>query len=406
MNLRFLVSLFAAIFYCTFASAQERRALVIGIDKYKNIQNLSTAENDARSVSAALDKLGFKVMKLVSPERLLLRRTMAEFSRQVSRGDEVVFYFAGHGIEVQGRNYLLPSDVPSVLPGEEDFVTGESIAADQVLDLIQTRGARVTLMILDACRNNPFPTQGTRSVGSPGGLSRMEPTEGSFILFSAGAGQTALDLLPGEDTNSNSVFTRAFLARLDTPGLKLHELVRQVRKDVRQLAAHVNHPQFPAYYDQLHGDFTFVRGDPSANSATLEAILPPTAKGLEQDSCDAARTDWGVLQGTQSTGALEAFVSTYSKCSIYVAAARDRMKTLRAASERVVPAASVSTANACEELWYARNLIYHNNGYCFQTSRARKVFDTSQCTTSNPRLTVAEQSEVQRLLGLESANGC
>ena len=404
--LRILIWLLAAIFCGTVASAQERLALVIGIDEYENIEDLRKAGNDARSVSAALSGLGFAVTELINPERLELRRSMATFSRQVSPGDEVVFYFAGHGIEVNGRNYLLPSDVPKVLPGEEDFVTGESIAADLVLDLIQSRGAQVALMILDACRDNPFPTQGTRSVGASGGLSRMEPAEGAFVLFSAGSGQTALDRLSDDDPNPNSVFTRSLLERMRTPGLPLHEMVRLVRADVRQLSASVNHPQFPAYYDQLQGDFILGQSGASARPASVETAPLTVAPAPRVNPCDAARADWGVLQNTQSASALDAFIVTHSECPIYVAAAQDRLKTLSTALQPTIRTQGVAPSQSCEQLWYARNLIYHNRGFCFQSVRARAAFDTSQCTTRNPSLTSAEQGEVQRLLGLEKANGC
>lgn len=401
--LRLIIWLALAFVLCNAAAAQERLALVIGIDRYENIGDLQKAGNDARSIAAALDGVGFGVTELINPERLELRRVMAKFSRQISPGDEVVFYFAGHGIEVQGRNYLLPSDVPEVRPGEEDFVTGESIAADQILDLIQSRGARVAMMILDACRDNPFPTQGTRSVGASGGLSRMEPAEGAFILFSAGAGQTALDRLSDNDPNPNSVFTRALLARMGTPGLALHDLVRHVRSDVRELASTVNHPQFPAYYDQLQGDFMFGGNGSAAVAPKLEAAVPVVP---QPNPCDAARADWNVLQGTQSASALEAFVATYARCPIYVAAAQDRLQSLSTAVQPTARAVTPPPPTTCEQLWYARNLIFHNNGFCFQTGRAQAAFDTSQCTTRNPSLTSAEQNEVQRLRNLENANGC
>ncbi len=402
--LRLIVWIAAFVLCSSLATAQNRLAMVIGIDTYDNIADLQKASNDARAVSDALDGLGFEVTKLIDPKRLDLRRSMVNFSRQINPGDEVVFYFAGHGIEVDGRNYLLPADVPQVRPGEEDFVTGESVAADQILDLMQSRGARVALMILDACRENPFPTQGTRSVGASGGLSRMEPAEGAFVLFSAGTGQTALDRLSDNDPNPNSVFTRALLERMNTPDLPLHELVRLVRTDVRQLANSVNHNQFPAYYDQLQGTFTFGTQKTAPRPAVVQTPQPPAP---QVRPCDAARADWEVLQTTSSTSALEAFLNTHADCPIYVAAAQDRIKTLSAATQPTPRAvAPTPPPNTCEELWYARNLIFHNHGFCFQSARARAAFDTSQCTTRNPRLTAAEQTEVQRLQSLERANGC
>lgn len=232
----------------------QRRALVIGVDGYENLESLQKARNDALAVSNALVDLGFDVMTLYDAGRRDINSAVSTMAGQIEPGDEVLFYFAGHGIEVDGRNYLLPSDVPVVNYGDESFLTGESIPAGRILDTFQRRGARTTVMVLDACRNNPFAQDGQRAVGGARGLVRMDPPEGAFILYSAGAGQTALDRLSDDDENPNSVFTRALLPRLQEPGMSLHDLAKQVRRDVQKLASTVNHEQFPAYYDQMSGD--------------------------------------------------------------------------------------------------------------------------------------------------------
>lgn len=238
--------------------AETRHALVIGIDTYKNIIPLKKAINDADAVSSALELVGFRVTKAIDADRRSFNRAVAKLTSAIRPGDEVVFFFAGHGIEVRGRNYLLPSDVPAAEPGEEDFVVSESIPVDPLLDLFRTRGARVSVLILDACRNNPFPADGSRSVGARRGLARMDgPPKGAFILFSAGSGQLALDRLSNQDTNPNSVFTRALLPRLTQPDLTIHDLVQDVRQEVQSMANSVNHKQFPAYYDELEDTFRF-----------------------------------------------------------------------------------------------------------------------------------------------------
>jgi hypothetical protein len=236
------------------APQTQRRALVIGVDGYQNLASLQKARNDAAAVSNALVDLGFDVLTLYDPSRREINSAVSTLAGQIEPGDEVLFYFAGHGIEVDGRNYLLPSDVPVVNYGDESFLTGESIPAGRILDTFQRKGARTTVMVLDACRNNPFAQDGKRAVGGSRGLVRMEPPEGAFILYSAGAGQTALDRLSDDDDNPNSVFTRALLPRLQEQGMSLHDLAKQVRRDVQQLASTVNHEQFPAYYDQMSGD--------------------------------------------------------------------------------------------------------------------------------------------------------
>ncbi len=390
------------------ASTGSRLALVVGIDNYDNVTPLQKANNDATAVSETLASVGFKVTRVLDADRRSLNRAVSHFSAEIRPGDEVVFYFAGHGIEVNGRNYLLPADVPSALPGDEEFVVSESIAADRVLSGFRARGARVTLLILDACRNNPFPTNAQRSLGGASGLARMDPPEGSFILFSAGSGQTALDRLSDGDPDPNSVFTRALLPRLRQQGMAIHDLVRAVRTDVRDMAGTVQHNQFPAYYDQLSGDFSFNPAAASMAAPALQATEPqPQAAPRAIDPCDRARSDWQVLATTESAEALKAFLRKYPDCPIYLAAAEERLATLLAPSAPTPPAQlAVPAGDSCFNLWYARNLIFHQKGFCFQSDKAKQYFDTSRCTTRSPRLTAAEKQQVEMLQATEKAQGC
>jgi hypothetical protein len=122
-----------------------------------------------------------------------------------------------------------------------------------VLEGLQDRGARVSLLVLDACRDNPFKTANGRGIGASRGLGQIQAPEGVFVLYSAGIGQTALDRLSDRDTDSNSVFTRTFIKLLDRPSLSLQELAKTTQSEVKKLAASVHHVQMPAYYDQVDG---------------------------------------------------------------------------------------------------------------------------------------------------------
>ncbi|MEM7088224.1 MAG: caspase family protein [Pseudomonadota bacterium] len=166
-RLVFLVSALCAFqaLWVSGAQAERRLALIVGIDQYDNLDNLQKAGNDARSVSTTLEQLGFVVTTLIDVDRRKLGRSIASFSSSIQPGDEVVFFFAGHGVELDGRNYLLPADVPKAEPGEEEFLKLESIAANDLSPLFKSQGARVSVLIIDACRENPFPKQGTRSLG-------------------------------------------------------------------------------------------------------------------------------------------------------------------------------------------------------------------------------------------------
>jgi hypothetical protein len=185
-----------------------------------------------------------------------MNQKLAELTGKIGRGDTAFFFFAGHGIAIRDTNYLLPVDTPQAREGQEGLVTREAIGADVILDALQDRGAKVSLMVLDACRDNPFKTANSRGVGGTRGLSQMPAPEGVFVLYSAGFGQTALDRLSDNDKNPNSVFTRTFVKLLERPGLSLQELAKITQGEVRKLAASINHVQMPAYYDQVDGTLT------------------------------------------------------------------------------------------------------------------------------------------------------
>src|SRR5262249_52032009 len=154
----------------------------------------------------------------------------------------------GNGFEIAGQNYLLPTDVPPASEGEEELVKDAAFAIDRIIDRIQARGARTTIVVLDACRNNPFARPGTRAVGGNGGLAPLVPPEGTFVLFSAGAKQPALDALSENDPDPNSVFTRHFVRDLAVPGMSLVQLAKRTQSAVKHVATAVRHEQTPAYY--------------------------------------------------------------------------------------------------------------------------------------------------------------
>jgi poly(3-hydroxybutyrate) depolymerase len=235
-----------------------RVALVIGNDRYENVPGLQKAVNDARAVRERLTRLGFDVIHVENANRRVMNQKLAELTGKIGRGDTAFFFFAGHGIAIRDTNYLLPVDTPPAREGQEGLIAREAIGADVILDALQERGAKVSLMVLDACRDNPFKTANSRGVGGTRGLSQMPAPEGVFVLYSAGFGQTALDRLSDEDKNPNSVFTRTFVKLLEQPGLSLQELAKITQGEVRKLAASINHVQMPAYYDQVDGTLTLM----------------------------------------------------------------------------------------------------------------------------------------------------
>jgi uncharacterized caspase-like protein len=155
---------------------------VIGNDKYENLPQLNKAVNDGRAVRDHLGKLGFEVITVEDGNRRTMSEKLTELTGKLGRGDTAFFFFAGHGIAIKDGNYLLPTDTPQINEDQEAMVTREAIGADSIIDALQDRGARVIIMVLDACRDNPFKKAGTRGVGGRGGLGEMRAPEGVFVL--------------------------------------------------------------------------------------------------------------------------------------------------------------------------------------------------------------------------------
>ncbi len=304
------------------AFAQSRHALVVGIDSYDHVPDLMKAVNDARAVATAFEAAGFETELLIDPDEHSLLTQLTRFASRLRPGDEAAFFFAGHGVEIDSRNYLLPADVPNVPPGQEFIVIRRSLPVDDVIDAMQRRGARLSLLILDACRNNPFEQIGTRTAGSPRGLGQTRAPEGSYIMYSAGAGQAALDRLSDDDPNPNSVFTRALLPRLSEPGLPLRRMVREVRSEVRRKAETIGFNQFPAVYDQLDGEFTLI-----------PAATEPTPPAPAHDPCELARMDWALLGDTAGVATLTTFLDQHGQCALLAAFAQERLDALQTLPE-------------------------------------------------------------------------
>jgi tetratricopeptide (TPR) repeat protein len=233
-------------------------ALVIGDDKYQNFpaeQQLDNAYSDASSIGDALKDIGYEVMRGQNLTRQGMVDKLSAFTSQLHDGDTALFFFAGHGVSIEGANYLVPTDMPRVSVDSKGVVTGNSIKESEVVDQIQDKKVRIAVLILDACRDNPFSVAGTRAVlGNTRGLSDAKPARGVFEIYSAGIGQSALDNLGPGDKNPNSVFTRVLVQTMrQNPDMDLPSLAVNVREEVAGLAASINHEQTPAYYDQTIG---------------------------------------------------------------------------------------------------------------------------------------------------------
>jgi len=234
-----------------------RVALVVGNAVYRNVPRLRNTGNDARAIAASLRRLGFAEVTERHDQGLAdLSAALKEFGDRAVNAEWAVVYYAGHGIEVDGTAYLLPTDAKLL---RDAHVIDEAVSLDRVLAKVE--GARkLKLVILDACRNNPFLAQmeraggARRSIGR--GLSRIEPEGGVLVAYSAKHGTLADD---GE--GQHSPFAAALLAHLEEPGVEINKLFRKVRD--RVLAA-TNRQQEPFVYGSLSSEDFYFKASPAA----------------------------------------------------------------------------------------------------------------------------------------------
>jgi len=209
------------------SSAQTRRlvpsgeprhlALVLGNQSY-SWSPLRNPVNDARAIHKTLQELGFRSELAEDLDLKAMQRAIRRFAEGISPGDIALFYYSGHGVQVRGENYLIPVDYR---PGAEQDIEDDAYSANRVLRQMEDAGARIRIVMLDACRNNPLQ----RARSASGGLARMEGA-GSFVAFAASEGQTADDNWSGQ----NGLFTTYLLKNLRTPGLTIDAVFQLTRR--------------------------------------------------------------------------------------------------------------------------------------------------------------------------------
>lgn len=233
-----------------------RKALLIGNDSYKFANKLDNARQDAQSMATQLKSFGYEVTLRLDQTQKEMQAVLREFRDKVNEGDEVLFYFSGHAVEIDGKNFLTPIDTIGINPNQlaDDSIDLKS----SVLDPLSRKKVKLTLALIDACRDNPFlKNNATRSFSATKGLAPTTPAVGQLIVYSAGSGQTALDRLGPNDTSKNGLFTRVFLQEMKKVDLPIDRIIKNVRAEVVRLARTIGHEQVPAIYDEVVGDFYF-----------------------------------------------------------------------------------------------------------------------------------------------------
>ncbi|MFM9886951.1 MAG: SUMF1/EgtB/PvdO family nonheme iron enzyme [Burkholderiales bacterium] len=322
------------------ARTGERVALVIGNDGYRHVEALRNARADARAIANALANTGFAVTLHFDADQSTMKAALRNFKSRIGGGDEAVFYYSGHGVQFGSENYLLPIDIRSE---SEDQIRDDAVPLQRVLDDLQDQKARFSLAIVDACRNNPFRRAG-RAIGGRG-LAKTTGATGQIVLYSAGAGQQALDQLGKNDKSPNGLFTRVFLREMEKPGVPVDRVLRNVREEVARLAKSVGHEQVPALYDQALGEFYFRPGNPS--DARVATIGPaPVADPSTND-----RALWEAVKDSRDPEELRAYIAQFPQ-GIFAGLARARLKSAEAAKPPPtqvasgVPAAPAATPQA------------------------------------------------------------
>jgi hypothetical protein len=231
------------------AAAEKRIALVVGNSAYQNITRLDNPSKDAVLMGDTLQSLGFILIggrAQLDLDKTALDNAVQNFGRQIQGADVALFYYAGHGVQVTGSNYLVPVSANPTREADVDF---QMVDVNLVLRQMQGSGTRLNIVILDACRNNPFGARGLRS--SEGGLAQMRAPEGTLISYATQPGSVAQD---GSD--GHSPYTRALAATIRTAGLDIFQTFNQVGLAVKRETAGAQQPWVSS--SPIDGTFYFV----------------------------------------------------------------------------------------------------------------------------------------------------
>jgi hypothetical protein len=294
------------------AGGERRLALVIGNAAYDSAP-LRNPVNDARAMAATLRTLGFEVSALENASLTEMKRAIDDFGDGLrSKGGVGLFYFSGHGVQINGRNFILP--VGARVKGERD-VEYESVDAGRVLGKMEDAGNRMNLVILDACRDNPF-ARSLRSAAS--GLASLDAASGTFIAYATAPGRTADD-----GTGANGLYTEQLMRYMKTPGLKVEDVFKRVRIDVEKSSGG---KQVPWESSSLKGDFYFA-GSP------VEAAIPtpPASPGKPAGparTIDEEEALWKVIEHSTNPVDFEEYLSAFPQ-GRFAIAARARLRQLR-----------------------------------------------------------------------------
>jgi len=241
--------------------SESRTALIIGNSNYTGVlSKLQNPINDARAMKKILEQRNFNIIYMENATKREMKESLNNFYTKITEGGVGLLYFAGHGIEVDSQNYIIPIDANIKDKDDTEF---EAFALNRVTKKMQNAKNRLNIVILDACRNDPF------SRGGGGGLAKTDPI-GLFVSFATSAGKVASDGSSGK----NGLFTKYLIKYMQEPNMTLQNVFKKTREMVYEES---NQRQFPAIYDQtIRGDFYF-----TLNIINNITVMPPTQIKLE-----------------------------------------------------------------------------------------------------------------------------
>lgn len=307
--------------------AQSRFALLVGNNAYPQ-QPLLNAVADAKDVGRALTGLGFKVTEITDATRGAMFKSVEEFQSRIAPGDEVLFFFAGHAVQFNDRNYLVPVDVKV---DSEDDIAVTSLDLDDLLRGLSRTKARSLIVVLDACRNNPF---GERVPIRQQGLSQPSVPPSTLIVYSTAPGEVASD-----GGGHNGIFTKHFLKHVATPGLSVEVMLKRVRTDVM---AETGEAQVPWDSSTLRERFSFA---PDEGTDFLAATMPAQLRSRADTAfLSAAKRSESILDieeyisrfptGIHMTEARTLLAAQYEKGQAAIDKAKDTVAQVRMSAER------------------------------------------------------------------------
>lgn len=284
------------------AFTAKRVALVIGNSAYEHVAPLKNPKNDAATIAIALEKVGFEVTKVIDADSNEMKSAFLQFGRELRKGVAAsVFYYAGHAVQYNGANYLIPTPAKILDRDELDF---EAVNINSLMRLLNIARNSVNMVILDACRNNPFP-ESTRSTSR--GLAAVSAPRGTYIAYSTAPGNVAFD-----GDGENSEYTKALAAAITEPGLEIAQVFRKVRRNV---ITATGEKQIPWESSSIVGNFYFQKAKP-------KVVVPP--KPTPEILASRA---WRELRNSKDKIKLQAFLENH-KDTVFADLAKQQLALL------------------------------------------------------------------------------